>query len=192
MIVSFSGIDSAGKTTQIELLMQYFEKHNIKAKKVWGKARITPGVILLKQLFRKDKGFDDEQKVEYRKSVFRDPRKEKMVRRYVICDRYVWDTYVEINSDFTGIDIDKSVLWKMVRFVSPKPKISFVFVVPPEVSLDRDYKKNAAGIETIEVKQEKINRYLRCIEANCWTNVMNGMQSIEQLHEQVLEILSLD
>ena len=169
---------------------------------------------MLKQLFRKDKGFDDEQKVEYRKSVFRDPRKEKMlyvasmldlcwywgiyyrllnlVRRYVICDRYVWDTYVEINSDFTGIDIDKSVLWKMVRFVSPKPKISFVFVVPPEVSLDRDYKKNAAGIETIEVKQEKINRYLRCIEANCWTNVMNGMQSIEQLHEQVLEILSLD
>ena len=43
MIVSFSGIDSAGKTTQIELLMQYFEKHNIKAKKVWGKPALLRG-----------------------------------------------------------------------------------------------------------------------------------------------------
>lgn len=55
MIVSFSGIDSAGKTTQIDLLYKYFEEHHIKAKKIWSKARGTPGVLLLKQLVRRDK-----------------------------------------------------------------------------------------------------------------------------------------
>lgn len=214
MIISFSGIDSAGKTTQIELLMEYFGKHGIRAKKVWSKARATPGVVALKQLLRRDKELDDVQKAEYRKAVFRNPKKEKLLYiasmldlcwywgiyyrllklfyKYVVCDRYVWDTYVEINSDFAGIDIDKSLLWKIVRFVSPKPKVSFVFIVPPEVSLKRDHEKNAAGIETIEVKRRKIDSYMKCIDANCWTHVMDGMHTIEELQQQVLDILKLD
>ena len=196
MIVSFSGIDSAGKTTQINLLMDYFEKHNIKSKKIWSKARGTPGVLFVKQLIRRDRGFDDAKKLEYRKEVYKNPRKERLLyiasmldlcwywgiyyrilnllNKYVICDRYVWDTFVEINSDFAGINIEKSILWKIVRAIVPKPKVSFVFVVPAEVSLSRDYEKNAAGVETIEVKSKKIELYLKCIEKKCWTNVMDG------------------
>lgn len=213
MIVSFSGIDSAGKTTQIELLMKYFEEHNIKAQKVWSKARATPGVVALKELFRRDKGFDEEKKAEYRQAVFQNSKKERMlyiasmldlcwywgiyyrilnvVNRYVVCDRYLWDTYVEINSDFAGIDIDRSILWKIVHAITPKPKVSFVFIVPAEVSLTRDHGKNAAGIESIDVKRRKIDSYMRCINKNCWTNVMDGMQSIENLRKQVLDILKL-
>lgn len=211
MIVSFSGIDSAGKTTQIDLLLEYCKEHNIKAKQIWGKARGTPGVIALKELFRKDKNFNTEEKAAYREEVFKNPRKEKLlyiasmldlcwywgiyyrllnlVNQYVICDRYLWDTYVEINCDFAGIDINKSLLWKIVRTVAPKPKVSFVFIVPADVSLARDRQKNAAGIEKIEVKKKKIDLYMQCVDANCWTNVMDGMNSIEQLHKQVIEIL---
>lgn len=214
MIISFSGIDSAGKTTQVEFLMKYFEEQGIRAKKVWSKARGTPGVVALKQLLRRDKGLDDAQKAEYRKEVFRNPKKEKLLYiasmldlcwywgiyyrvlklfyKYIVCDRYLWDTYVEINSDFAGIDIDRSLLWKMVRLVSPKPKVSFVFIVPPEVSLKRDHDKNAAGIETIAIKKHKIDLYMKCIDAKCWTNVMNGMNSIEELQQQVLNVLELN
>ena len=211
MIVSFSGIDSAGKTTQIDLLLEYCKEHNIKAKKVWGKARVTPGVIALKELFRKDKNLNAEEKVEYREEVFKNPVKEKLlyiasmldlcwywgiyyrllnlVNQYVICDRYLWDTYVEINCDFAGIDINKSLLWKIVRTIVPKPKVSFVFVVPADVSLARDREKNAAGIEKIEVKKKKIDLYMKCIDANCWTNVMDGMNPIDELNKQVIDIL---
>lgn len=213
MIVSFSGIDSAGKTTQVELLMEYFYNHGIKARKVWSKARATPGVVALKALFRKDKGLSEQEKIAYRKNIYRDTQKEKMLYiasmldlcwywgiyyrvlnlfyKYVICDRYIWDTYVEINSDFAGISIDKSILWKIVRTISPKPRTSFVFIVPAEVSLKRDMEKNAAGIEAIEVKKKKIDSYMRCINLNCWTNVMDGLRSVDELQKQVLSILGL-
>lgn len=213
MIVSFSGIDSAGKTTQIDLLYSYCLAHKISVKKMWSKARGTPGVLFLKQLVRKDKKMDGEQKTEYRNEVFRNPKKKKLLyiasmldllwywgiyyrilgctHKILICDRYIWDTYVEIHKDFDGIDFEHSLLWKAVRKFTPKPRFSFVFIVPAEVSLERDRKKNAAGIEKIEVKKKKIALYMELVSQNRWTNVMDGMKSIEALHTQVLEILGL-
>ena len=80
MIVSFSGIDSAGKTTQIDRLHDYCKANKISVKKVWSKARGTPGVILLKELVRRDKKMDDVEKKEYRKTVFQSPKKQKKYR----------------------------------------------------------------------------------------------------------------
>jgi len=79
MIVSFSGIDSAGKTTQIDLLYGYCKSSGVSVKKVWSKARGTPGVLLLKQLVRRDKKMNTEEKAEYRKNVFESPRKQKLL-----------------------------------------------------------------------------------------------------------------
>lgn len=214
MIVSFSGIDSAGKTTQLDLLCDYFDKNGISYLKKWSKARGTPGVIFLKGLVRKDKKYSEEEKTEYRDAFFRNPKKEKMLfiasmldlcwywgiyyrllnltHRYVVCDRYLWDTDVELKFDFPDIDIDRSALWKFVRKIAAKPKTSFVFFVPAEVSLERDRKKEAAGIEDIELKRQKIDAYHVLAEKGCWTDIMDGMQSVSELHSQVLKILKLE
>ena len=213
MIVSFSGIDSAGKTTQINLLLEYCNNNGIGAKKVWSKARGTPGVLFLKELVRRDKKMNAEQKLEYRQNVFRNIKKQKLLyiasmldlcwywgiyyrilgwfTPVLICDRYLWDTYVEISQDFPAVNVDRSLLWKMVRMVAPVPKVSFVFLIPAEVSLSRDQQKNAAGIENIEVKHKKISTYMECAEKGSWTNVMNGMDTIENLHETVLNVVGL-
>jgi len=213
MIVSFSGIDSAGKTTQIDLLYGYCKSSGVSVKKVWSKARGTPGVLLLKQLVRRDKKMNTEEKAEYRKNVFESPRKQKLLyvasmldlcwywgiyyrilglaRKILICDRYLWDSYVELKQDFPCVDIDRSNLWKMVKWLAPRPKVSFVFVIPAEVSLARDHQKNAAGIEDIEVKKKKIDTYMSCVAENRWTHVMDGMDTIENLHLQVLKALGL-
>lgn len=214
MIVSFSGIDSAGKTTQIDLLCKYCDGKRIKYKKIWSKARGTPGVILLKELFRKDKNMDAKDKEEYRAEVFRNSRKRNLLyiasmldlcwywglylrflnltNKLVICDRYLWDTYAEIKEkDFRGIDIDKSLLWRIVKRLAPVPKKSFVFIIPPEESLRRDENKNAAGIEGLDIKRQKIACYMKCVENNCWTNVMDGLKSIDSLHEEVLRIIGI-
>ena len=214
MIVSFSGIDSAGKTTQIELLCQYCDKKKIKYKKVWSKARGTPGVLWLKELVRKDKKMDPKEKAEYRAEVFRNSWKRNLLfiasmldlcwywgiyyrllnltNKLVICDRYLWDSYVEITEkDFCAVNVDRSLLWNIVRFVAPKPQKSFVFIIPPEESLRRDQNKNAAGIESVEVKRKKIERYMKCVQNNCWTNVMDGKRSVNELHEDVLNVIDV-
>ena len=70
MLISMSGIDSAGKTTQVDLLCDYCKSRGISVKRVWSKARGTPGVLLLKELFRRDKHTNSEDKAEYRPNVY--------------------------------------------------------------------------------------------------------------------------
>lgn len=216
MIVSFSGIDSAGKTTQIDKLTAYIEAHKIKYAKRWSKARGTPGVELLKSLVRKDnpKEQSDAERVAARREVYKSKKKQKllftasmldlcwywgvyfrllnMTHRYLICDRYLWDTYVEMKHDFYSIDIDHSFLWKAVKFLAAKPKVSFVFIIPAELSLERDLQKGTDGTEDIERKKSKINVYMHLVEQGRWTNVMDGTKSREALHQEVLGIIGLN
>lgn len=213
MIVSFSGIDSAGKTTQIDLLHQYCLDHRIRIKRVWSKARGTPGVLLLKELVRRDRHMDTEGKAEYRAEVFANPRKKKLLLiaslldllwywgiyyrllnlcyKIVLCDRYIWDSCVEMRSDFRGIDFENMLLWKLVKAVTPTPKHSFLFVIPPEVSIARDVAKNAAGIEDMARKQEKIGNYLTLRDAGKWNHVINGMRPIGEIHEEIRATLGV-
>lgn len=213
MIISFSGIDSAGKTTQIDMLMEYCKKNNIDAKRLWGKARGTPGVEFLKSIVRRDKKMEHQEKMEYRKAFFQNTKKKRLLliislldliwyfgiyyrieslfHRITILDRYVWDTFVEVKTEFTGIDFEKWLLWKIVVIISPKPKHSFLFVIPAEESLRRDVQKGDLDADHVELKREKIDLYLSLKDAGKWMHVMDGMQSREELNESVLSILKV-
>lgn len=211
MIISFSGIDSAGKTTQIDILTAYLDRNGVRYVKKWSKARGTPGVEFLKNLVRKENPEEDSEKQAVRREIYKNPHKQKLlyivsmldlcwfwgvyfrwlgwIHRYLICDRYLWDTYVEMKHDFYSIDIDHSFLWKVVKAVTPEPKLSFMFVIPPELSLARDLQKGTDGTEDIERKKSKINIYMSLVEQGVWTNVMDGTKSKDVLHEDVLQII---
>lgn len=213
MIVSFSGIDSAGKTTQIDLLYRYCKEHRISIKKVWSKARGTPGVMFIKELVRKDRYMDTSGKAEYRAEVFANHKKKRLLLiaslldllwywglyyrlltlfyKVVLFDRYIWDSLVEMKQDFEGIDFENWFLWKLVKFVAPNPKHSFLFVIPSEVSVARDIAKNDPTIEDIELKRAKIDRYLALRDEGKWNHVIDGLRTIEDIHEEIKATLGV-
>ena len=52
MIIVFSGVDCAGKSTQIELLKKEFLGQGIESQSLWSRGGYTPGFELLKKLLR--------------------------------------------------------------------------------------------------------------------------------------------
>ena len=62
MIIAFSGIDSSGKTTQIDIFECECKNRGLRVGKIWGKGRGTPGVMLIKGIVRGDRGMSAEQK----------------------------------------------------------------------------------------------------------------------------------
>ena len=49
MLLTFSGLDGAGKSTQINLLVDWFEKRGNKVSCLWARGGYTPGFEILKR-----------------------------------------------------------------------------------------------------------------------------------------------
>ena len=76
--IVFSGLDGAGKSTQIELMKNEFYNLNQKSYSFWSRIGYTPGFEKIKSFIRlfvsnkyKRKGFTKERKIAFSNVIFR-------------------------------------------------------------------------------------------------------------------------
>lgn len=203
MIVSFSGIDSCGKGTQINLLKDYLQNRKFKTNVIWARGTWTPGVELIKKIVRRDKGFSEDEKEEYRKQARTNPSSAKLIlilsiidliwyfgvwyrvqnflHKVLICDRYIWDTYVDFKVNFSDFNFEHWTIWKILVLVTPKPDISVLLVITAEESYRRGVIKEEFFMESIEVKRQKVNVYDLLIQQGKWNSAIDATSPIDSV-----------
>ena len=136
MLLAFSGLDCSGKSTQIDLLKDYFIKNNKKQLVFWSRGGYTPGFQKLKYLLRRfsgkklpHPGFSPQREKALSNPFIRRVwltiaildliyyyaiylRLKKLLNYNIICDRYLMDTNIDFKLTYPQVETDKWFFWK--------------------------------------------------------------------------------
>ena len=167
----------------------------------------------MKKLLRRDQKYTFEEKLAYRERVLKSSIKRRLLLyaslfdllwyfgiyyrildlfyKITILDRYIWDTYIELKTEFTDSNFENWILWKLVIFLSPEPRVSILITIPPEESIRRDIQKNDLTVDSLDLKKQKLSLYEKLSQNQKWSVVINGMQPEDIIHTFILKSLKL-
>ena len=205
MLISFSGIDSAGKSTQILKIVEYFKSRGRKTKVIWSRGGYTPLFNIFKSILRKitDNALPRPGDSIHRNKTFKKKwvqviwfnialldmilfyalyfRLLKMWGFIVIADRYLWDTFIDFELKFQKDSFEKNILWKTLVFLSTRPDPSIILIIPIEESMRRSKLKKEPFSENLIQRKKRLGLYKDLIEKSKWDYIIDGMKPIDEV-----------
>ena len=211
LVIAFSGLDCAGKSTQIDLIRDALTKRGCRITYLWLRGGYTPRFVKLKSMLRKSvPGLPPAGRSAARSQSFQqrwvrriwlaislidllwilavELRLLKLRRKIIICDRYLTDTMIDFIINFSGEDVRRWVLWKLLTILAVKPDASFFLTVSVEVSLKRSLEKDEPFPDTEENLESRWKLYHELTE-QMNIPVLDGMRSREDLFSEISTVV---
>lgn len=212
-MISFSGIDCSGKSTQIERVKQTLENNGYKCRVIHSRGGYTPVLEWFKTLIRPDKGGSAKDHAQYRDAVHGNRKKRKLLLwlsifdlsmyygiwfrlvelfgSRVLADRYFWDSLIDFRMKYPEFDFENWLVWKFARAIYIKPKYSVIYTIPAELSMYRSTLKEEPWPEPVEVRRDRIDRYMKEIELGRWQHVIDATGTIDEVYAETIKVLGL-
>jgi dTMP kinase len=201
MLITFEGIDFCGKSTQIELLKDYLADNNKKVEilrepggtEISEKIRsmlldnkfssMTPETELF--LFSASRAQLVQEKIR--------PYLEKGI--YVVLDRY-HDSSTAYQGYGRGIPLDLILKVHKLAIGDTLPNVTFFIDIPVGVANERKKKKSKGKLDRIELADIEFynrvrNGYLEIAKQDNRFKVIDGTQTIQNIHNQIISELEL-
>jgi len=212
-LIIFSGLDGAGKSTQIEFLMDYFCNRGRSPKFIWTRGGYTSLFNNLKNLLRilLGKRIPPPGRNEERERVMRSRWMQQLwlvislldlLRVYavqirfwlwsgkiVICDRYLADTLIDFKINFKNLNVERWFLYKLLLRASPRPDASFLMLIPVEEAIKRSGQKDEPFPDSPQVLTKRLCMYKELLNDGNWT-ILDGLKSKEELTFKIKQIVN--
>jgi thymidylate kinase len=182
-LIIFSGLDGAGKSTQIGFLSNYFTGIGQNINIYWARIGYTNSFEKLKSFLRKsiNKKIPKPGHSEERNKLFKNNlifkiwitlslidliylwtfkiRYKLLKGNIVICDRYIIDSELDIKQNFPNYNLNNNLLWKFLKSTIPDTKNKFFLWVDVETSINRSIIKNEPFPDSKEILIWRLNNY---------------------------------
>jgi dTMP kinase len=107
----------------------------------------------------------------------------------IICDRYIWDTYIDFKLKYPQHSFEEWFIWKMLLKLYAKPDISILLHIPPEISMNRSKLKNDPFPEKIDERRNRLNMYMKAEQERLWQYKIDATSSVEDVSYQISSII---
>lgn len=209
MLITFSGIDGCGKSTQISAVENYGVTYNYTVKDLWTRGGYTTGFIRAKRFARIVLGhrMPAPGPSAHRDRVLsRGPTQRiwlaiamidlfrvycfqlrQWQRQYdiVLCDRYLWDAQIDFEVMFPCIQFHSWVLWRALCAFAPRPECAFLLWLPISESVSRCESKQEPFPDPFDVKQTRYAKYDKLAAAGA-LNVIDAQLPLADVTATIL------
>ena len=213
-LIVISGIDGSGKSTQVNLLANKLKNLGFSNSKIWTRGGYTPLFSHLKLILR---FFAGSQNIPSGKSKKRSKilnnffmgnlwvnlaiidliifwsiylRIKMLFFDFILCDRYLLDTFIDFKINFTRIKLNKNVLWILLCKTIVQPDLALMLILPFLESQKRLSYKKEPFPEEYEVAQYRYFLYSENISDFNYENINANLSSNlvqENIIKQVLK-----
>lgn len=211
-LIVFSGLDCSGKSTQIALLESKLREEQKSSFIFWSRGGYTPGFQLLKDIYRYSLGkkapkvgFTEERKRAFANSNFLRLwlavalidlflfyvivlRIKRVLGNIVICDRYLYDTYIDFKLAYSEVNFERWYLWRVLNLLSPSPEYHFISTVPVNVSIERSKMKFEPYPDSPETLEERLRLYFEYIDKENVIHI-DGCEDKKVVTKQINDML---
>jgi thymidylate kinase len=199
-LVTFTGIDGAGKSTQIRLLRDELERLGIPTRYLWSRGGYTTGFETLKTWLRRNVpgALPAPGHSPARERCLKRPGVRRLwlslaildlIRVYglqvrcwrasgyvVICDRYLWDTLVDFRMNFPEVTVERWLIWRLLERVAPKPSYAWFLDIPLEESECRSVEKGDPYPDALDVRMRRHALYTDLAQAPRLWRIVDATQ----------------
>jgi thymidylate kinase len=212
MLIAFSGMDGAGKSTQIELLHTSLTARGLTVEHFWHRPGYSRELDALRAFARRGvaERLPTAAHPQARERAFRRPgvsiawillaladlhvqyalKLRVMLQRsdVVICDRYLADAELDLALRFPQLRHLTTTGLSSTRWLCPTPDLSFLLMIPFEEMERRLAAKQEPFPEPPEARRLRWQRYSN-LSSQAPVIPVDASHSVEEVHESILERL---